>query len=119
MHEMSIVQSLADGVRLHLPPDATLIRAVVEVGSLEHLDAEVMQTAWRAVSVDPALHGSRLDIELVPIRIRCRACAGEYEPVVQAYLACPACGESRPEVLEGWGITLKTLEADVPAEVMT
>ena len=114
MHEVSIVQSLADGIRQHLPPDATLVRAIVEVGSLEHLDEGVMQSAWAATATEPPLVGAVLEIESVPVHVRCRACTREYSPEHQAYLACPKCGEARPDVLSGWGVTLRTLEADVP-----
>lgn len=114
MHEMSLVQALADGIREHLPPDATLLKAVVEVGSLEHLDEAVMQSAWEAVAMAPPLERGSLEIRRVPVRVRCRACAHEYAPAVQAYLACPRCGEAKPDVLSGWGVTLRTLEAYVP-----
>ena len=116
MHEMSIVQALTDGIRQHLPTGATLVRAVVEVGSLEHLDESVMQSAWHATTTEPPLRGATLEVERIGVRIRCRSCAHEYAPEVQAYLACPRCGEARPDVLAGWGVTLRTLEADVPPE---
>ena len=116
MHEMSIVQSLADGIRQHLPPGASLVRAVVEVGSLEHLDEDVMRSAWDAVSMAPPLEGAALAGRHVPVSARCRHCDHGYAPEVQAYLACPRCGEARPDVLAGWGVTLRTLEADVPPD---
>jgi len=115
VHEMSIVQALTLEIGEHLPPEASLIRVVVEVGSLEHLDETVMQTAWDAVIMDKPLEGAKLDVERIAVRVRCRSCATEYAPEVQSYLACPDCGEARPEVLAGWGVTLRTLEADVPS----
>ncbi len=116
MHEISIVQSLANGILEHLPAGADLIRAVVEVGSLEHVDDEVMQTAWTAVTMAPPLENASLVIERIPVRVCCRSCSTEYSPEIQAYLACPSCGEARPEVLAGWGVVLRSLEADVPSD---
>jgi len=113
---MSIVQALTDGIRQHLPPGASLVRAVVEVGSLEHLDESVMRSAWDAVTMAPPLERADLEIHRVEVRVRCRTCAREYVPEVQAYLACPSCGQARPDVLAGWGVTLRTLEADVPPD---
>lgn len=114
MHEFSIIQALADGIHVHLPGNAHLRKAVVEVGSLEHLDEELMQAAWEAATHNPCLSDAVLDIRRVAVRVRCRGCLHEYVPAELAYLACPHCGEARPDVLEGWGVTLRTLEADVP-----
>lgn len=112
MHEMSIVSALCDRVLEHLPPDTRLVEATVEVGSLEHLDESVMQLAWEAYTDGPPLAGGTLTIERVAVRVRCGECGEVYEPEHQACLVCPACERARPEILEGWGITLQTLEAE-------
>jgi hydrogenase nickel incorporation protein HypA/HybF len=111
MHEMSIVQSLRDSVAEHLPDDAVLDSVVVQVGSLEHLDEAVMQVAWEASGGPGPCGGAELEIEFVEVKVRCRSCHTEYAPENAAYLVCPNCGTARPEILEGWGVTLKTIEA--------
>lgn len=116
MHELSIVQALTDGIRRHMPPGAVLVRAVVEVGMLEHLDPDAVQTAWTAFTDAPALAGAKLEIRWTSVRIRCRSCGYEHAPDRTEYLVCPECGQARPDVLEGWGVTLRTIEADVPDE---
>lgn len=112
MHEMSIVESLRDAVRRHLPPGYRLVRAMVDVGSLEHLDPVLMQTAWAALATDPPLAGAELVLERVDVRARCGGCGTEYEPEDPAWLACPACGVARPEILRGGGVVLESLEAE-------
>lgn len=116
MHELAIVEALADGIRSYLPADAALVRAIVEVGSLEHLDAEVLQSAWTAFTDAPPLLGGRLEILWTPVRVRCRSCGHEYAPDRTEYLVCPRCDQARPDILEGWGVTLRTIEADVGDE---
>jgi len=113
MHEMSVVSALCDRVLEHLPPDTRLVEATVKVGSLEHLDEAVVQLAWEVYTDDrPPLAGGTLTIEWVAVRVRCGECGAAYEPEHQAFLVCPACERARPEILEGWGITLHTLEAE-------
>lgn len=116
---MAVVRCIADTTLDHLPPGATLVEAVVEVGSLEHLEPSVMDAAWNALAAEPprdsrALAGSRLILEAVPVRIHCALCDLEHTPDEAAYLVCPRCGATRPRVLSGWGVTLTRLVVEIP-----
>ncbi len=116
MHELSIASALRDQVLQHLPQSLVLRRASLDVGTLEHLDPAVLRIAWDSLASIPRLQGSALDIRHVPVRLRCRACDREYAPPHQAQLSCPHCSHTRPEVLEGWGIVLVSLETGPPDE---
>ncbi len=116
MHEMSVVSALCDQVREHLPPATRLVEVTVEVGSLEHLDEEVMRLAWETFTADSSLEGGRLRVERVPVRVRCESCGHEHAPEHPACLLCPVCGDARPRVLEGWGVVLRSLEAEPVSE---
>jgi len=119
MHEMAVVRSIADTILDHLPPDASLQEAVVEVGALEHLDPAVVESAWRALAADgahPPLSRARLTLRSVPVRVRCEACGLEHAPEEAACLLCPDCGLARPRVLSGWGVVLARLVVDLPDE---
>lgn len=109
---MSIVQSLTEIVRRHLPPGTRLVRAMVDVGSLEHLDPPLMQAAWAAMADEPPLRGGELVIRPVEVRAECGGCGEAYAPVDPAWMACPACGAARPRIVEGGGVLLRSLEAD-------
>ena len=112
MHEMSIVQSLLEQVRSFMPGRAVLKDVHLEVGGLEHLDGEVMQTVFTALTDGSELAGAALRIVRIPVRIRCRSCGHEYEPEDTAGLLCPECGVVQPEILQGTGVLLKSLEIE-------
>lgn len=112
MHELSVVASLTETILEHLPEGARLVAATVEVGDLEHLDDEAVQVAWRACTGSPPLAGATLEIRRIAVRVRCQACGVEHHPAEPAYLVCPRCGEASPDVLEGWGVTLRALDAE-------
>ena len=116
MHETSIVQSVLEQVRFFMPDGAKLTSVCIEVGRLEHLDADVMQTAWTVMTEALDVAGAILTIKPVPLRVRCRACEHEYEPEEPAYMACPSCGKVQPEVLAGAGVLLRSLEVDQPED---
>lgn len=114
MHEAAVTGALIDQVRALVPAGSRLELCRIEVGELEHLDGPVMDTIWRAMIEGTPLEGATLRIERVALRVRCKACGREHAPEDKAILLCPACGEVRPEVLAGSGITLRSIEIEEP-----
>ncbi|MFG0283122.1 MAG: hydrogenase maturation nickel metallochaperone HypA [Phycisphaerales bacterium JB039] len=114
MHEGAIAEALVEQVGRWLPPGAALQRICIEVGALEHIEAEPLRWHWVALTEGTALAGAELVVERIPLEVRCAACGRTYEPEEPALLVCPGCGAARPEILRGTGIVLKRLEADEP-----
>jgi hydrogenase nickel incorporation protein HypA/HybF len=112
MHEAAITQALIEQVRGAMPAGATLASCRIEVGELEHLDSDVMDTMWRGMTAASALEGARLVIDRVPVRVRCGGCDAEFEPDDHAILMCPTCGAVRPQLLAGAGVLLRSLDVD-------
>ena len=88
------------------------MRCLVQVGELEHIDETVMQTTWAAMSSETELRGVALEMERIPMAVRCRACGEDYEPADRAVMVCPACGEVSPEIRAGVGILLTRIELE-------
>ncbi|MCK4871740.1 MAG: hydrogenase maturation nickel metallochaperone HypA [Phycisphaerales bacterium] len=117
MHEMSIATALLEQVQALLPEAATLTEVRIDIGSLEHLDSELMRFAWAAlVESEPAVKGSALTITRIATRIRCKTCGHAYEPEDAYTMLCPQCGAAHPEVLAGSGIVLKGLTVEQPTQ---
>jgi hydrogenase nickel incorporation protein HypA/HybF len=112
MHETAIAEALMEQVRPLVPAGAALRSVQIDVGELEHLDADVMRTVWSALTAGTPFDGSTLGTTRVPVRVRCRACGHEHDPRDVAILQCPACRAVQPEVLEGSGVLLRSLDVD-------
>ena len=112
MHELSIVQALLEQVEEALPPDHRLLLVRIRVGELEHLDADVMDEVVSVAVADTPLRTGRLEVVRVPLEVRCRACETLHRPEDVLVLACPACGEVRPEITAGSGVLLQSIEAE-------
>lgn len=112
MHELSVVESLVEGVREHVPAGARLISVTIEVGTLEHLDGEIMQMAWESTIDQTPLRDATLNVERIPVEVRCRACGAVYAPLDAFALACPECDQVLPDVINGRGIVLRSLEIE-------
>jgi hydrogenase nickel incorporation protein HypA/HybF len=60
---------------------------------------------------DTDLDGATLDLERIPVRFRCAACAHEFHPV--EFLAdCPACGSTGASMIAGDELGLSFLELE-------
>ena len=112
MHETSIMQAVLEQVRAVMPEGAVLREVHLEVGDLEHLDEEVMRTAWTVLTDGSALAGAVLAVTRVPLRVRCRACGHEFVPEEAFLMLCPQCEAIQPEVLEGTGVLLRRMTVD-------
>ncbi len=110
MHEAAIAESLLEQVRSFAPEGSRVATVRIEVGGLEHIEPEVMDVVWRALVLGSPYEGAELAVERVPLRVRCRACGAESQPDDLAILTCGVCDAVRPEVIEGSGILLRSLE---------
>jgi hydrogenase nickel incorporation protein HypA/HybF len=63
-----------------------------------------------------AVEGAALELQEVPIGVRCRSCGADSEPAGFP-LACGACGELNVEVVQGEELLVESLELE--AELMT
>ncbi len=97
------------------------IRAVhVRKGELLILSEEALAEAWRILAEGTAAAGSELQIERVPVKVRCGSC-GYAGPVRYStdegwhfavpVLSCPRCG-GRAEVVEGRELAIVGLSVD-------
>jgi hydrogenase nickel incorporation protein HypA/HybF len=101
MHEASLVRRLIAMVATEA--DRTGAGAVlvvrVEVGALSGVEPLLVQLAYERQVPESRLSGSRLEIELVPLRALCDRC-GVFE-VPQFRFACPQCGNQKTSVVSG------------------
>lgn len=123
MHEYSLAHALLEGLSEHLrrEPVSGRVRAVhVRKGELLILSGEALAEAWRILTEGTPLAGAELQIETVPVRVRCGGCGYE-GPVRYAreegwhfavpVLACPRCG-GRAQVAEGRDLAIVGLTVD-------
>jgi hydrogenase nickel incorporation protein HypA/HybF len=112
MHELSLATALIESAAQHLPAGTRATLLEVELGALEHVEESAFELAVEAVAEGTAFEGAVLRLVRIPLVIRCRACANEYEPEDTFAFPCPACEAVQPEVLSGHGLVLRAIEAE-------
>ena len=108
MHELSICRSIADIVERHAAGRAvTDVR--VQVGHFRQVVPATLEYCWELTVADGPLAGSRLDVDHVPARMRCRACETVTELTLPV-LRCPRCDGVDTELLSGEELTVTSID---------
>jgi len=112
MHELSIALSMIEQVEQQAAAQSGGVRSIqVKIGALSGVDVEALRFAWEIARAGTPLAGSELEIEPVPLRVRCGQCGRTRTPEIQA-IACPDCAEAEQEILAGQELELISLEVD-------
>lgn len=111
MHELSICGSIAEiATRRAAGRPVRVIN--VRVGQLRQVVPDTLVYCWELVSEQTPLAGSRISIESVPARIRCRACEHVTEVGDIPVFACGSCGGFDAEVVSGEEFLITSLELE-------
>lgn len=114
MHELSIVASLFQILEAKAQENQAtkIVRVRLKVGKLAGVVPEFLQTAFDSYKQDTIAAESQLEIEEVPLKMRCRKCAAEIEKE-DFVLVCPSCGATDLEILEGMELLLDKIDLEV------
>jgi hydrogenase nickel incorporation protein HypA/HybF len=92
--------------------EATRVGEVtVEIGVLSCIDSSSLEFCFEAINKGTALEDSRLKIERIEARARCRVCGKEYVVRLDDF-RCKSCGSSDFEMLAGSEISVKEVEVE-------
>jgi hydrogenase nickel incorporation protein HypA/HybF len=109
VHELSICSSIADIVARHA--DGRTVHVInVRAGQLRQIVPDTLVYCWGLVSAGTPLAGSRINIEPVPARIRCRSCGEVTDVGAVPVFACGGCGGFAVEVISGEEFLITSLE---------
>lgn len=112
MHELSIVLSMIEQIEQEAARHSGTVNAVqVKVGVLSGVNCEALRFAWEIAREGTDFAKARLEIEPVPLLVRCSACGRTHAPEIQAIL-CPQCITPEQEILAGRELELTSMEID-------
>jgi Zn finger protein HypA/HybF involved in hydrogenase expression len=94
VHEFSIAQALADQVMRYAPEGARVREVEIQVGVMRGLEPEAMTMSWEAVTLDTAIAGCVLHVDLRPWTITCSECGRSWSSPVP-FVDCE-CGNKTP-----------------------
>ncbi len=116
MHEMSIAESILNIVEQELEKHncTKLILVRVHYGALAQIVAHSLQFCFEAIIKDGPYAGARLELEEIPLLLRCGACAKDFNPQEgEVFSPCSYCQMSvGHEVLKGRELYVQNIEAE-------
>jgi len=114
VHELSIAQSLLDIIaqQAQIYGAKRVTKVNLRIGALSGVVKEALCFAFEVLSKGHVAEGATLEIEEVPVRIRCERC-GVFEGI--PFLVCPDCGEIA-ELLSGRELEIYSMEIEDGSE---
>ncbi len=80
----------------------------VRIGRFSGVQPEALRFAWEVLRAGTSSAGAIIEIEEVPIRLRCRTCESEYAADPDD-LSCPLCQGVDVELLSGREMNLQSV----------
>jgi hydrogenase nickel incorporation protein HypA/HybF len=113
VHELSLVASvfevLEDEARRH---DARRVtRVVLRIGVMSGVVPDLLESAFEVYRKGTIAETARLEIEIVPVKLRCPDCGGEAVREDTDF-SCAGCGSRRVEIVEGRDLVVGTIELE-------
>jgi hydrogenase nickel incorporation protein HypA/HybF len=117
VHELSLVASVFDILEEKAREQgASRVTAVVlRVGRMSGVVPELLGSAFDTYKKGTLAEGGRLEIVIVPVKLRCPDCGGA-SVREDADFSCAACGSRRVEIVEGREIVVEKIELETGRE---
>ncbi|HMA53588.1 MAG TPA: hydrogenase maturation nickel metallochaperone HypA [Acidobacteriota bacterium] len=113
MHELSLVSSvfevLEEKAREHGAVRVT--RVVLRIGVMSGAVPDLLESAFETFKKGTIAETARLEIVVVPVRLRCPECGGEAVREDTDF-SCAGCGSRRVEIVEGRDLIVETIELE-------
>ncbi len=113
MHELAISSAVVQTAIAHCGGRRVSVVSV-RTGHLRQVVPESLRFYFEIVARDTPVEGARLDLEIVPARLRCAQCEHEWA-VMSAAFRCPACRGGEVAVLSGDELEVESIEVEEDA----
>jgi hydrogenase nickel incorporation protein HypA/HybF len=113
MHELAVAQSLLEIVEQEARPyeGARVLRIWLRIGRMSTVVPDALRFAFDAITRGGMAEGAALEIEEVPLSIRCHACE-EVFIVEDPFMICPRCGGMEVEMISGRELEIHSMEIE-------
>jgi hydrogenase nickel incorporation protein HypA/HybF len=108
MHEFSIASAVVDTAVRHAQGRRVTVVSL-RSGRLRQVVPDALEFAFALLARETVCEGARLDHEIVPARLRCRACETEWEIDLPDF-RCRSCGGTDVAVVGGEELEVESIE---------
>lgn len=109
MHEMSIAESILEGIEESLGEKKVLQVVRLTLGPLAGVNADSLQFCFTELAETMGFGKPELDINCTLAKVHCNDCNKDYE-AKEFYEGCPDCGSLHREILTGKELIIDSVE---------
>jgi hydrogenase nickel incorporation protein HypA/HybF len=110
VHELSIASAIVATAERHASGNrVTAVR--VRVGRLRQVVPDSLQFCFGMVARESVCEGARLELEVIPAVLRCRACSHEWE-IEEPPFWCPQCAGGDVAPVRGEELEVESIEIE-------
>jgi hydrogenase nickel incorporation protein HypA/HybF len=115
MHELAIAQAILDRAKAASEGNGggRVTKIGLRIGEISGVEADALSFGIEVLSKDTPCAGLALEIERPRRKLRCAACAAEFEPEGFA-VACPKCQHPGSECIAGTELDVTFIELEDP-----
>ena len=114
MHELPVTESILRIVLDHAGRNGVrrVKRVHLRIGELSGLETPWIQRYFDRLSAGTIADGARIEVESVPVRLRCSDCGTVFGADVRApgSIPCPDCGATRVRIVSGEEYLVDSIE---------
>jgi hydrogenase nickel incorporation protein HypA/HybF len=114
VHELSLIASVFDileeKAREHGASRVTAV--VLRVGRMSGVVPDLLESAFDIYKKGTLAEGARLELAIVPVRLRCPDCGGATVREDTDF-SCAACGSRRVEIVEGRELIVEKIDLEI------
>ncbi len=117
MHEVSLMKNLLGVVaRAAERGGGGPVRTIhLRIGELSGVNEDALRFAFDVLRRGTVAEGGKLECEIVPLELRCRACGAEFCPRELVFI-CPACQSAEIDVKTGREMEVDYIDVDDGAD---
>jgi hydrogenase nickel incorporation protein HypA/HybF len=114
VHEMSVTQNVMEIVLQQAKEaGATRVKSVkLRFGTLTSIVPDCVAFYFEQMTPGTLAEGAKLDVEMVPLRLKCGQCGEEFEGQDELDVTCPKCGNPFTETLSGREMEVASIDVD-------
>jgi hydrogenase nickel incorporation protein HypA/HybF len=110
MHELSIASAVVNTATRHAGGRPVAVVSL-RVGRMRQVVPDSLRFCFEIVARDSVCEGARLDLAEIDVRLRCSACAWEWQPDIPAF-RCPKCQSAEVTVQAGEELEVDYIEVE-------
>ncbi|MFH0871103.1 MAG: hydrogenase maturation nickel metallochaperone HypA [bacterium] len=113
MHELSIAQNILEAASRQARDRGfqRILSIHLRVGKLSGIEVESLRFCFKVLSEETIAQSAGLEVEMVPLRGRCRCCQSEFA-MEEVDFVCPRCHNRDIELISGTEMLMDKMEVE-------